>query len=165
MPVLQGCDVGIEVDGKRLEEYGTQINAATATAWIESEAGKVRLIRVLIKRGRDSRTLAYLYFSKEFSVTFKADKTTYHHSGLDIIVHLDGCSTYYFPCLEETVGEKLHISTIQIAEGLRRHFMFSNVTLTGVFNSLVVYVALLNSLLKTTRKWHHHRKTSKIWDA
>ena len=41
MPLIQDCDVGIEVDGQRLEEHGTQIDGTTATTWIESEAGKV----------------------------------------------------------------------------------------------------------------------------
>ena len=41
MPEVNNVDIGIEMDGKRLREYDTQINGATARSWIESEAGKV----------------------------------------------------------------------------------------------------------------------------
>lgn len=41
MPCIGSCDAGIEVDGNRLEEYGTQTDGKTATTWVESEAGKV----------------------------------------------------------------------------------------------------------------------------
>ena len=41
MPEVNNIDIGIEMDGKRLREYDTQINGVTAKSWIESEAGKV----------------------------------------------------------------------------------------------------------------------------
>ena len=41
MPEVNNLDVGIEMDGKKLKEYDTQINGVTARCWIESEAGKV----------------------------------------------------------------------------------------------------------------------------
>lgn len=58
MPRLGYCDAGIEVDGNRLEEYGTQTDGKTVTTWVESEAGKVMytlsepLTRLLIDSNR-----------------------------------------------------------------------------------------------------------------
>ena len=56
MPIIQDCDIGIEVDGRRLEEHGTQIVGTTATTWIESEAGKVHIYFT-----HNSRKLLYTY--------------------------------------------------------------------------------------------------------
>ena len=127
MPEVNNVDIGIEMDGKRLREYDTQINGVTAKSWIESEAGKV-----LNRSFCSWKHWRYWYLPKKFSITVKVGSRV--HSGMAFLaeIDLDGCIKRDFIIPQDKVGKKRVYSCAEVGKNLVRPLVFSHSKITGM---------------------------------
>ena len=141
MPEVNNIDIGIEMDGKRLREYDTQINGVTAKSWIESEAGKV-----LNRSFCSWKHWRYWYLPKKFSITAKADARIHSGKAFRVEIDLDGCIKRAFGTSQDRVGTKLVYSCAVVGENLVRPFVFSHLKMTGMYTLKFLEWALFTEI-------------------